>query len=82
MSARRSAGSIVLSVLKTLAWAVIGVALAILVLRFLPMDQMGIFVQEQPPFPASAALAGVGTLCGILPALAAVRVRPIDAIRY
>ena len=76
------------SVVATLIAGVIGVALAILVLRFLPMEQMGIYVQEQPPFPASAALAGVGiatgvgALCGILPALAAVRVRPIDAIRY
>jgi putative ABC transport system permease protein len=52
------------------------------------MESMGIYLQDQPPFPMSAAVAGVGiasavgALCGIIPAFAAVRVRPIDAIRY
>jgi putative ABC transport system permease protein len=41
-----------------------------------------------PPFPAEAALIGlgaatlVGALAGLLPALVAVRVKVIDAIRY
>jgi putative ABC transport system permease protein len=41
-----------------------------------------------PPFPFGAALAGllasvfVGALAGLLPALAALRVKVIDAIRY
>ena len=29
-----------------------------------------------------AISTGIGALCGIIPALAAVRVKPIDAIRY
>ena len=41
-----------------------------------------------PPFPVSAAIlglvvsTGVGALAGLLPAIVAVRVKPIDAIRY
>ncbi|KDP91539.1 hypothetical protein [Clavibacter michiganensis] len=45
-------------------------------------------VTEFPPFPLSAALLGlgaslaVGAIAGLLPALVAVRVSVIDAIRY
>lgn len=45
-------------------------------------------VTDVPPFPVSAAVIGllvslaVGTLAGLLPALIAVRVRIIDAIRF
>ena len=45
-------------------------------------------VSDFPPFPAEAALLGmvaataVGALAGLLPALVAVRVKVIDAIRY
>ncbi|MCI1690816.1 MAG: ABC transporter permease [Actinomyces sp.] len=88
-SARRVFFSVFMeSVVATFAAGVIGVGLAILVLRVLPMESMGIYLQDQPPFPMSAAVAGVGiasavgALCGIIPAFAAVRVRPIDAIRY
>lgn len=76
------------SVVATFVAGVIGVGLAIVVLRVVPLDQMGIYLQERPPFPTSAAVAGVGiatavgALCGIIPALAAIRVKPIDAIRY
>lgn len=76
------------SVVATFVAGVIGVGLAIIVLRVVPLDQMGIFLQERPPFPTSAAVAGVGiasavgALCGIIPAFAAIRVHPIDAIRY
>jgi len=76
------------SVVATFVAGVIGVGLAIMILRFLPLEQMGIYLQDRPPFPMSAAVAGVGiatavgALCGILPAFAAVRVKPIDAIRY
>ena len=44
--------------------------------------------QRNAAFPAGAAIAGVaistsiGAVCGIIPALAAVRIKPIDAIRY
>jgi putative ABC transport system permease protein len=43
---------------------------------------------DLPPFPIEAALIGlgasaaVGALAGLLPAIVAVRVRVIDAIRY
>ena len=45
-------------------------------------------LQDAPPFPLSAALAGmacavgVGAVAGLLPATVAVRVKVIDAIRY
>jgi putative ABC transport system permease protein len=45
-------------------------------------------VQDVPAFPIEAALIGlgsatfVGALAGLLPALVAVRVKVIDAIRY
>lgn len=76
------------SVVATFVAGVIGVGLAIVILRLIPLEGMGIYLQERPPFPTSAAVAGVGiatavgALCGIIPALAAIRVRPIDAIRY
>lgn len=76
------------SVVATFVAGVIGVALAIITLRLLPLETLGITLQEQPPFPMSAALIGViistaiGALCGIIPAAAAIKVKPIDAIRY
>ena len=78
------------SVVATLAAGAIGVAIAILLLKN-PITTgfiMAQGLQDVPPFPISAALiglaaaAGVGALAGLLPALVAVRVRPIDAIRY
>ncbi len=45
-------------------------------------------VSDSPPFPVDAAITGlvaaaaVGALAGLLPALVAVRVRVIGAIRY
>jgi putative ABC transport system permease protein len=45
-------------------------------------------VIDVPPFPVGAALLGiaasvaVGTLGGLLPAVVALRVKVIDAIRY
>lgn len=77
------------SVVATFVAGVIGVGIAIIVIRLLPLDTLlGIYLQERPPFPMSAAIdgiaisTGIGALCGIIPALAAVRVKPIDAIRY
>ena len=78
------------SVVATLAAGAVGVALAILLLKN-PITTNFIVaqgLQDVPPFPLSAALiglaasAGVGALAGLLPALVAVRVKPIDAIRY
>lgn len=76
------------SVVATFAAGVIGVGIAVVVVRFLPLETMGIALNDTPAFPAGAAIAGVaisssiGALCGIIPALAAVRIKPIDAIRY
>ena len=76
------------SVVATFAAGVIGVGIAVVVVRFLPLETMGIALSDTPAFPAGAAIAGVaisssiGALCGIIPALAAVRIKPIDAIRY
>lgn len=76
------------SVVATFVAGVIGVGIAIVILRFLPLEYMDIVLQDRPPFPFGAAVAGVsistsiGALCGIIPAVAAVRVKPIDAIRY
>lgn len=76
------------SVVATFVAGVIGVGIAVVVVRFLPLETLGISLSDTPAFPAGAAIAGVaistsiGALCGIIPALAAVRIKPIDAIRY
>lgn len=79
------------TVVATLAAGAIGVILAILALKNPWVtdwlrERAGL--EDVPGFPFSAALfglavaAGVGALAGLLPALVAVRVKPIDAIRY
>ena len=76
------------SVVATFVAGIIGVGIAVVVVRFLPLETIGIALSETPAFPAGAAIAGVaistsiGAVCGIIPALAAVRIKPIDAIRY
>lgn len=76
------------SVVATFAAGVIGVGIAVVVVRFLPLEALGVTLSDTPAFPAGAAIAGVaisssiGALCGIIPAVAAVRIKPIDAIRY
>jgi len=82
-------GVLLESVVATLVAGAVGVALAVLALDRLPVDRMlGTTLQDVPPFPVSAALtglacaAGVGALAGLLPAIWAVRVKVIDAIRY
>lgn len=76
------------SVVATSLAGILGVAIAIIVFRILPLSSMGIVLLEQPGFPISAAMIGVGistavgALCGLIPALAAVRIKPIEAIRY
>ncbi|MBD8044269.1 ABC transporter permease [Arthrobacter sp. Sa2BUA2] len=77
------------SVVATFAAGVVGVMAAIALVK-LPIVQQQIAsgVAELPPFPIEAALLGlgaataVGTLAGLIPALVAVRVKVIDAIRY
>ena len=77
------------SVVATVAAGAVGVALAVLIVEN-PMVQeyVAFGIQDLPPFPASAAVlgmaaaVGVGALAGLLPALVAVRVKVIDAIRF
>lgn len=77
------------SVVATLAAGVIGVFLAVLIVKS-PMvtDLIGQGVTDLPGFPIDAALIGlgaatlVGALAGLLPAIVAVRVKVIDAIRF
>lgn len=77
------------SVVGTVAAGIVGVFVAVLVVEN-PTVQ-GLVAQgatDLPPFPIEAALLGiaaataVGAVSGLLPALVAVRVKVIDAIRY
>jgi len=77
------------SVVATTVAGVLGVTIAVVVLHNVPLDAlMGSAVQDRPGFPFSAALTGmvaavgVGAFAGLLPAIVAVRVKVIDAIRY
>lgn len=88
-SSRVFFGVLLESVVATLVAGAIGVALAVVLLDNLPIEQaLGMPLQDVPAFPVSAAVtglacaAGVGALAGLLPALWAVRVKVIDAIRY
>ncbi|WP_433862207.1 ABC transporter permease [Streptomyces sp. L7] len=78
------------SVMATVVAGAAGVALAVLVVKNPWVEQqMGRgMIADMPPFPVEAAVLGlvaasaVGALAGLLPALVAVRVKVIDAIRY
>lgn len=78
------------SVVATLLAGAFGVLCAAIAFNHLPVDEWltGMRLQDAIPFPAEAALlglvvaAGVGALAGLVPALVAVRIRPIDAIRF
>ena len=90
-TSRRIFFSIMLeSVVATMVAGVVGIGLAIAALRFLPWANIMNF-PEAPTvssFPMVAAVIGlaaatvVGALAGIIPAIVATRIRPIDAIRY
>lgn len=78
------------SVVATVVAGVVGVIGAILIVKNPLVEQLigqGM-VSDFPPFPVEAAVLGmvaatfVGALAGLLPALVAVRVKVIDAIRY
>lgn len=77
------------SVVGAVVAGVVGVFLAV-VLVANPLVQQAVApgILDLPPFPVDAALlglaaaTGVGALAGILPAVYAVRVRVIDAIRF
>ena len=77
------------SVVATSVAGVAGVMLSVAVVshpRIQPLLAAG--ATDLPPFPIGAALVGVGSaiavgaLAGLIPALVAVRVKVIDAIRY
>ena len=77
------------SIVATFVAGVVGVIIAVLLVQSpLVQEQVGQGVVDLPPFPAQAALLGiaasvvVGAIAGLLPALVAVRVKVIDAIRY
>jgi putative ABC transport system permease protein len=85
-------GAIMLeSVVATVLAGLAAVALAVVVVRSLPIADWfndGVPIADAPGFPVEAAVeglvaaAGVGALAGLLPALLAVRVKVIDAIRF
>lgn len=77
------------SVVGTIAAGVVGVFVAVLVVQSpVVRDLIAQGATDLPAFPIEAALVGigaatlVGALAGLLPALVAVRVKVIDAIRY
>ncbi|MBX3194991.1 MAG: FtsX-like permease family protein [Schumannella sp.] len=77
------------SVVATVVAGVVGVALAVLIVKNPWVTEfVSQGIDDVPAFPLDAALiglasaTGVGALAGLLPALVAVRVKVIDAIRY
>lgn len=78
------------SVVGTFVAGVVGVAVSIALVQSPLMTLLlgGVELDDTPGFPIEAAAIGivsataVGALAGLLPALAAVRVRVIDAIRF
>ncbi|WP_022890891.1 ABC transporter permease [Agromyces italicus] len=78
------------SVVGTFVAGVVGVGISIALVRspLMGMALGGARIEDMPGFPVEAALIGiaaavaVGALAGLVPALAAVRVRVIDAIRF
>jgi putative ABC transport system permease protein len=82
-------GVLLESVVATVVAGLVGVVLAVAIIKNIPIDAVfGGGIQDMPPFPVSAALIGmaaavaVGALAGLIPAIVAVRVKVIDAIRY
>lgn len=77
------------SVVATVAAGAVGVLVAVLIVENPMVQEFVAFgIEDLPPFPVTAALIGLaaatftGALAGLLPALVAVRVKVIDAIRY
>nr|WP_243847495.1 ABC transporter permease [Microbacterium ulmi] len=76
------------SVVATAVAGVIGIAIAIAVLRAPFVLQMFQGLQDIPPFPMRAAITGlvaavaIGALAGFIPALVAVRAKVIEALRF
>jgi putative ABC transport system permease protein len=77
------------SVFATAVAGLAGVAVAVAIVKNVPIDELiGGTITDVPAFPIRAAVEGlvaatvVGALAGILPATVAVRVKVIDAIRF
>lgn len=78
------------SVVATTVAGVIGVVLSIITVKQMPVeDVLGLPMElGAVPYPLTAAFMGVaiaslvGALAGVIPATIAVRVKPIDAIRF
>ncbi|MFJ4044833.1 ABC transporter permease [Microbacterium sp. NPDC089987] len=77
------------SLVATTVAGVIGIAIVVAVLRSpLLIESMFPSLVDVPPFPIRAALTGliaavvVGAIAGFVPALVALRVKVIDAIRF
>jgi putative ABC transport system permease protein len=88
-SSRVFFGVMLESVVATVVAGLVGVVLAVAIVKNIPVERVfGGGIQDMPPFPFSAAAVGmaaatfVGALAGLIPALFAVRVKVIDAIRY
>jgi putative ABC transport system permease protein len=90
-SARVFSAVVLESVVATALAGLAAVALSVAVVRNLPLERWlggGIPLADAPGFPVSAAVEGliaataVGALAGLVPALIAVRVKVIDAIRF
>lgn len=90
-SARVFSAVVLESVVATALAGVAAVALSVAIVRNLPLERWlagGIPLADAPGFPVSAAVEGliaataVGALAGLVPALIAVRVKVIDAIRF
>lgn len=82
-------GVLMESVVATAVAGVVGVVAAVAIVRAIPSEAIfGAPIDDLPPFPMSAALLGlasavaVGALAGLVPAIVAVKVKVIDAIRY
>ncbi|MDR7382391.1 ABC transporter permease [Promicromonospora iranensis] len=82
-------GVLMESVVATTVAGVVGVVIAVAVIKNIPIDRIfGRPIDDLPGFPFDAALVGmacavgIGALAGLIPAIYAVRVKVIDAIRY
>lgn len=77
------------SVVATTVAGAVGIVLVVLIMRSdWVIETMFPGIQDVPPFPFSAAVTGliasvvVGAIAGLIPALVALRVKVIDAIRF
>lgn len=77
------------SVVATVVAGVVGIiAIVVLMQQKFVVNALAPGLSDVPPFPFSAAMTGliaaaaVGAIAGLIPAMVAVRVKPIDAIRF